>query len=71
MLSSLIYVYFIHKLHEILTLPVPIPNEENKLTYIFICLLPYGASKYIMKDLKAFTKPSEASQSYFYVNTIS
>ena len=40
----------------ILTLPVPIPEEEKKLSEIFIFALLCGASK----DLKAFIKPCEA-----------
>ena len=32
-----------------LTLPVPIPDEEKKLTYFFILTLLCGASKCFMK----------------------
>lgn len=43
-----------------LTLPVSIPEEERKLTYIFIfALLLCGASKGF---IKAFIKPYEAPQ---------
>ena len=42
-----------------LTLTVPIPDEEKKLSQIFIFTLLYGASK----ALKAFIKPFEAPQS--------
>ena len=43
----------------LLTFPVSIPNEERKLTSIFIFILLCGASKYFMKVLKAFIKPFE------------
>ena len=36
-----------------LNLPVPIPDEEKKLSWIFIFTLVYGASKGFMKALKA------------------
>ena len=42
-----------------LTLPVPIPDEEKKLTYIFIFPLLCGASKGFAKAFKAFIKPFE------------
>ena len=45
-----------------LTPPVPIPDEERKLTEIFIFVLLCGASKGFMKPLKAFIKPFEAPQ---------
>ena len=45
-----------------LTLPVHIPNEEKKLTSIFIFTLLCGGSKGFMKAFKAFIKPFEASQ---------
>ena len=45
-----------------LTLPVLIPDEEKKLTYIFIFRLLCGASKGFMKPLRAFIKPFEAPQ---------
>ena len=56
-----------------LTLPVPIPYEDKKLTEIFILTLLCGASKGFMKalkglhktfwgTLKAFIKPFEAPQ---------
>ena len=43
-------------------LPVSIPDEEKKLTQIFIFTLLWGASKGFMKALKAFIKPFEATQ---------
>ena len=43
----------------ITSLPVPIPDEERKLTSIFIFTLLCEASKGYMKALKAFIKPSE------------
>ena len=46
----------------ILTLPVPIPDEERKLGEIFILAILCGASKGFMKTLKAFMKPFEAPQ---------
>ena len=45
-----------------LTLPVPIPDEEKKLTQTFIFTLICGASKVFMKVLRAFIKPFEAPQ---------
>ena len=45
-----------------LTLPVPIPDEEKKLSCIFIFALLCGASKGFMKALRAFKKPFEAPQ---------
>ena len=42
-----------------LTLSAPIPDEEKKLTEIFIFTLLCGASKGFMKTLKAFIKPFE------------
>ena len=45
-----------------LTLPVPIPDEEKKLSEIFIFILLCGASKSFMTALKAFVKPFEAAQ---------
>ena len=44
----------------ILTLPVPISDEEEKLSYVFIFTLLCGASKGFMKALKAFLKLFEA-----------
>ena len=41
-----------------ITLPVPIPDEEKKIGYIFFC----GDSKGFMKAFKAFIKPFEAPQ---------
>ena len=46
-----------------LTLTVPIPDEEKKLSQIFIFTLLCGASKGFMKAFKAFIKPFEAPQS--------
>ena len=46
----------------ILTLPVPIPDEEKKLTWIFAFTLLCGASKGFIKAFKALIKPFEASQ---------
>ena len=40
-----ILITYIPRSALILTLPVPIPNEERKLTEIFIFALLYGASK--------------------------
>ena len=59
-----------------LTLPVPTPDEEKKLTSIFIFIFFCGASKGFMKALKAFIKTFEAPQSvkikkvtfYFNIN---
>ena len=45
-----------------LIIPVPIPNEEKKLSQIFIFTLIYGAWKHFMKAFKAFIKPIEAPQ---------
>ena len=41
----------------ILTLPVPIPDEEKKLSYIFIFTLLCGPSIGFIKTLKDFIKP--------------
>ena len=46
----------------LLTLPATIPDEEKKLTEIFIFTLICGASKGFMKAFKAFIKPFEAPQ---------
>ena len=43
--------------YQLLTLPVPIPNEEKKLTSIFLFTLLCGASKGFMKALKVIIKP--------------
>ena len=43
-----------------LTLCTPIPDEERKLTKIFIFTLLCGPSKGFIKDFKAFIKPFEA-----------
>ena len=45
---------------ETLTFPVPIPNEERKVTEVFIFILPYGVSKGFAK---AFIKPFKSPQS--------
>ena len=45
-----------------LTLPVPIPDEEKKLTEIFIFILLCGTSEGSTKATKAFIKPFEAPQ---------
>ena len=45
-----------------LTLPVPTPDEEKKLSWIFIFALLCGASKGLMKALKAFIKLLEVPQ---------
>ena len=49
-------------LHTIFILPVLIPDEEEKLSLIFIFTFLCGASKGFMKALKAFIKAFEASQ---------
>ena len=46
----------------VLTVPVPIPDEEKKLTWIFIFVLLCGTSKDFMKALKAFLKSFQAPQ---------
>ena len=46
----------------VLTLPVPMPDEEKKLTQIFIFTLLCGTSKGFMKASKAFIKPFAAPQ---------
>ena len=48
-------------LHELI-IPVTIPDEEKKSTYIFIFTMPCGVSKSFMKVLKTFIKPFEAPQ---------
>ena len=60
----IIYSYFIVEDHYSysLTLHVPIPDGEKKLTEVFIFTLPDGASNGFMKTLKAFIKPFEAPQ---------
>ena len=45
-----------------LTLTAPIPDQEKKLTQIFIFTLLCGALKGFMKALKAFIKPFEVPQ---------
>ena len=45
-----------------LTLSVTTPDEEKKITAIFIFTLLCGPSKGFMKVLKAFIKPFEAPQ---------
>ena len=46
----------------ILTLPVPIPDEEKKSSKRFIFKIPCGASKGFINALKNFIKPFEAPQ---------
>ena len=46
----------------LLTLPMPIPKEDKKLTEISIFTLLCGASKGFKKTLKAFIKSFEAPQ---------
>ena len=46
----------------LLTLPVPISNDEKKLNKIFIFTLFCDASKGFLKTLKAFIKPFETPQ---------
>ena len=48
--------------YKALTLPVPIPGDEKKLSQMFIFTLLCGASKAFMKALKGFIKPFEAPQ---------
>ena len=50
-----------------LTLSVPIPDEERKLTYIFVFALLCGASKGFMKVFKPFLKPFEEPQRSFKI----
>ena len=45
-----------------LTLPDQIPDEEKKLSEIFIFTLLCGASSGLMKTFKALIKPFEAPQ---------
>ena len=47
----------------LLTLPVPTPDEEKKLSEIFIFTLLCGVSKGFIKALKAFIKPFVAPES--------
>ena len=47
---------------QMLTFPVPNPDEEKKLPSIFIFTLLRGPSKGFVKTLKAFIKPFEAPQ---------
>ena len=47
---------------QILTLPVPIPDNERKLTKISIFTPLLYASKGLMKALEAFIKPFEGPQ---------
>ena len=48
--------------NRIITPPVPIPDDERKLTQFFIFTLLCDASKGFMKALKAFIKPFERPQ---------
>ena len=45
-----------------LTVPVPIPDKDRKSTQIFSFTLLFGASKSLIKALKAFMKPCETLQ---------
>ena len=45
-----------------LTLPVPIPDKEKKITQIFNFTLPCGASNSFLKAFNAFIKLFEAPQ---------
>ena len=57
------HIAFVKSKFEIhLTLPVPIPDEEKKLTQFFIFSLLCGASKGFMKAIKVFIKLFEAPQ---------
>ena len=64
-------------MNEILTIFVPILDEEKKLTEIFIFTLLCGALKGFMKALKTLIKPFEAPRKRvklkillnFYFNT--
>ena len=47
----------INNMEPILTLRVPIPDEEKKFSYIFIFTLLCGPSVGFIKTLKAFIKP--------------
>ena len=46
----------------LLSFPAPIPDNEKKLTEIYIFTLLCGASKGFIKAFKAFIKPFGASQ---------
>ena len=52
-------VIYLRVVFKVLTLCDPIPDEEKKLSKIFIFTLLCGASKGFMKALKAFIKPFE------------
>ena len=60
----------------VLTLPVPIPEEEKKLAEVFVFTLLCGTSKGFMNTQKALIKPFEAPQrhvkikisAHFYFN---
>ena len=60
----------------VLTLPVPIPDEEKKISSTFIFTLLCGISKCFMKALKAFIKHFEVPQrsiknknlTYFFIS---
>ena len=56
-------------LRKCLTSPIPIPNEVKKLTWVFIFVLPSGASKGFMTALKAFIKPFDAPQRSVNIKT--
>ena len=53
---------FSKKICFVLTLPVPVPDEEKKLRKMFIFTLLCGTSKGFMKALKAFIELFEATQ---------
>ena len=53
---------FSKKICFVLTLPVPVPDEEKKLRYMFIFTLLCDASKGFMKASKAFIELFEATQ---------
>ena len=55
-------IFAIENFISLLTLPVPIPDEEKKLSEIFIIKLLCDASKGFIKALKTFLLPFEASQ---------
>ena len=60
--SSLLKTFSLFSRFVVLTLPVRIPDEEKKLTQIFIFKLLWGASEGFMKALKGFIELFEASK---------
>ena len=48
------------QIEEVLTLPIPIPDEEKKLTQFFVSHFFCGTSKGIMMAFKAFIRPFDA-----------